>query len=140
MTELIDRVERRLSEEHTDVVDGIERCADAVADEWDESPEGAWTTDRDEVVPVFERALDASGLLMHFPRVLSDLVTTIGHPMPAPPVAAPPHVVVRSEGVLLRASLREGRLVVAFDAFAVERGDELRYVRLDDVDVTVELR
>jgi hypothetical protein len=119
-------------ENHGDVVEAIGRCADAVAAEWDESPtDAAWTTDRDAVVPAFERALDAAGVLAHLPRVLSDLVTTAGYPMPAPPVAAPPYVAVTSEGVVLRASLGEERLVVSFDAFAVERGDEVRYVRRD---------
>lgn len=114
----------------------------AVAREWEESPPGAGTADRDAVVPAFERALDASGLLAHLPRVLSDLVAAAGRPMPAPPVAAPPYVVVTSEGVTLRTALDAGRLVVAFDAFAVERGGDgsLRYARRDDVAVRVALR
>lgn len=133
MSDPTDRVERRVFEDHGDVVEAIGRCADAVAAEWDESPtDAAWTTDRDAVVPAFERALDAAGVLAHLPRVLSDLVTATGHPMPAPPVAAPPYVVVTSEGVVLRASLGEERLVVSFDAFRIERGDDVRYVRRDD--------
>jgi hypothetical protein len=60
--------------------------------------------------------------------------------MPAPPVAAPPYVVVTSEGVVLRATIPDGRLVVTLRVFDVERGAETRYVRRSTVDVSVERR
>lgn len=160
--DVVDRVERRLSAEHSDVLDGLSTCADAVAAEWnadgaiprenetehgDENPRetapapSPRTTDRDAVVPPFRRALDAAGLLAHLPRVLSDLVTAAGRPMPAPPVAAPPYVVVTSEGVLLRASLGDGRLVVSLHVFDIDRAAaETGYVRREGVDARVEFR
>ncbi|ELZ35016.1 hypothetical protein C474_01607 [Halogeometricum pallidum JCM 14848] len=149
---VVDRVERRLSAEHSDVLDGLSTCADAVATEWNgggddhtpgetSSAHSPRTTDRDAVVPAFQRALDAAGLLAHLPRVLSDLVTAAGRPMPAPPVAAPPYVVVTSEGVLLRASLGDGRLVVSLRVFDIDRAAvETGYVRRDGVDARVEFR
>ena len=39
-------------------------------------------------------------------------------------VAAPPYVAPTATGVVLRGTLERGRLVVAVDALAVERGDE----------------
>ncbi|SFR58173.1 hypothetical protein [Halogeometricum limi] len=113
---------------------------DDESNEGDDESAAAWTTDRDSVVPALEHALDASGLLLHLPNVLADLVSVTGHPMPAPPVAAPPYVVVTSEGVLLRASLDGARLVVSLRVFAVEPDAETRYVRRDGVAVGVELR
>jgi hypothetical protein len=129
-------VRARLGDEHTAVLDAVSACADSVAADW--PPEG--TTSREAVVPPFRRALDASGVLARLPRVLSDLVTATGRPMPAPPVAAPPYVVVTSEGVVLRATASDGRLVVTLRTFDVERGSETRYVRRPDVDVVVERR
>ncbi|WP_425498374.1 hypothetical protein [Halogeometricum salsisoli] len=140
-----------MSAEHADVLEALSACADAVAAEWGDGGDKndgetaaerpPRTTDREAVGPPLHRALDASGLLAHLPCVLSDLVTAAGRPMPASPVAAPPYVVVTSEGVLLRASLDDGRLVVSLRVFDIDRsGGEPGYVRRDGVDPAVEFR
>ena len=138
MTELTNRVHERLLLEHRDCVDETVACADDVADRWEHS----WTTDRSALVPPLESKLSKRGVLEHYPTVLSDLVSGADYDLPAQPVAAPPYVVVTSTGPLLRATLADGRLLVAFRLFDVEHGDETRYVRRGSthesvVDVTV---
>ena len=108
------------------LVEGVLACADRVAADWD----GTGTTDRAAVVDPFESLLGASGLLETFPTVLAECVEAAGASLSARPVAAPPYVVVTSAGVLLRATLDGGRLVVTFRAFEVDRtGERPRYVR-----------
>ncbi|MFC3958218.1 hypothetical protein [Halovivax cerinus] len=53
--------------------------------------------------------------------VLTDLVDALGHELSAPVVPAPPYVVVTSTGVVLRATLPAGRLVIALEPFTIER-------------------
>ncbi|ELZ92994.1 hypothetical protein C440_11861 [Haloferax mucosum ATCC BAA-1512] len=152
----IDDAERVLRDEHEKLLSVVSRCADAVATEWD----GDWATDRERVVPPFGRALDGSGALSRLPRALADAVTATGRPMPAPPVAAPPYVVVTGQGVVLRATVGDERLVIFLRTFEVERGREhtadstgddasgddaagdghKRYRRIDGLDLEVEVR
>ena len=125
MNEGTSHLEDRLLTIHRDCVDETIACGDAVADRWEQS----WTTDRSALVPPLESELSQRGMLEHYPIILSDLVTEAGHDLPAQPVAAPPYIVVTSTGPLLRATLADGRLLVAFRLFDVEHGDETRYVR-----------
>jgi hypothetical protein len=107
-------------------VEGVLACADRVADGW----AGDGTTDRTAVVDPFESFLERSGLAEASPALLAECVDRAGTTLSAPPVAAPPYVVVTSEGVVLRATLDGGRLVVTLRAFAVDRtGERPRYVR-----------
>ena len=87
-------------------------CADAVASGWN----GDRTPDRATVVPVYRETLDRSGALADAPAVLRECVRAAGERLSADPVAAPPYVVVTSEGVLLRATL-DDRLLVRVRVF-----------------------
>lgn len=97
--------------------------ADAVADGWREPP-----GERAAVVRPLSEALVEAGLTNRYPAMLVDAVESLGRSLPAPPVAAPPYVVITGTGPVLRASLPSGRLVVRLAVFAVER-DPKRYVR-----------
>ncbi|KAB1198866.1 MULTISPECIES: hypothetical protein [Haloferax] len=132
----LDEAERVLHEKHDRLLRVVGQCADAVAAEWD----GDSVADRDRVVPPFAHALDGSGALSRLPRALADAVTATGRPMAAPPVAAPPYVVVTGEGVVLRATVGEQRLVILLRTFDVVAGDPTRYVRTGDVSVEIEMR
>ncbi len=114
--------------DHAALVDHVSDCADAVAADWDHGR----TTDRDAVVRPLERALEATGALDRFPAVLSGAARAAGYELRAPPVAAPPYVVVTSRGPMLRATLDDGRLVVTLRLFDVERGSQTTYVRGSD--------
>jgi hypothetical protein len=108
------------------VIEATLARAGRVADGWT----GDRTADRAAVADAFEAVLAADGLLGHYPTVLAECVAAAGGELRAEPVPAPPYVVVTSTGVLLRATLAEGRLVVELTAFAVERGaDGPWYVR-----------
>ncbi|WP_416841244.1 hypothetical protein [Haloferax sp. DFSO52] len=133
---VIDEAERVLREDHERLLTVVGQCADAVAAEWD----GDSVTDRDRVVPPFAHALDGSGALSSLPRALADAVTATGWPMAAPPVAAPPYVVVTAEGVVLRATIGDQRLVILLRTFEVVADDPTRYVRTGDVAVEIEIR
>lgn len=113
--------------QHPDLPDAVTACADRVAARWD----GDAATDRDRVVGPLRAELREAGLLERFPSVLVGAVDAAGYDLPATPVAAPPYVVVTGRGPLLRATLPDGRLVVRFDVFAVERAGAVRYVRAD---------
>ncbi|MFC4549806.1 MULTISPECIES: hypothetical protein [Halorussus] len=113
---------------HAETVEAVLNCADAVAAEWD----GDAATSRRDVAPPLRDALTAAGVLARLPDVLAGVVEAAGFSLPATPVAGPPYVAVTSEGPLLRATVSAGRLVVAFEVFAVERGGNVgppRYVR-----------
>ncbi|MDQ2049010.1 hypothetical protein RBH26_00780 [Natronolimnohabitans sp. A-GB9] len=130
---------RRIQDEHAAIVEGIDHCADRVADPWDTSR----TTDSDAVAERLRSALETTGLLERLPLVLSDVVAATGYELPAQPVAAPPYVVVTSRGPILRATIEPGRLVVRFDAFEVVRDDDPdrspAYRRRSGVDVELSL-
>ena len=112
-------------DEHGATVESVLRRADAVATDW----EGDAARDRRAVVTPLRDELDAAGVLARLPDVLAGAVRAAGFSLPATPVAAPPYVVLTSRGPLLRATVADGRLVVALDAFAVEREETVRYVR-----------
>lgn len=110
---------RHLLADHRNFVGAVLACADAAA-----TP----ATDRDAVVGPFRAALELSGALDAAPAVLAACVDAAGGDLRAQPVADPPYVVVTSTGLVLRATLDGGRLVVRIDPFAVER-DPTRYIR-----------
>ncbi|WP_408958803.1 hypothetical protein [Natrinema sp. 74] len=130
---------RRIQTEHASVVDGIDACADAIADPWDT----ARTTDNRAVADGFQRTLEETGVLAALPGVLADAVDAAGYELRAAPVPAPPYVVITSQGPVLRATIDPGRLVIRFNAFEVVRDPDPEqppaYRRLDGVAVLVSL-
>jgi hypothetical protein len=111
--------------EQRDLLETAGDCADAVAAGWD----GESTTDRERVSEPLKVTLRRAGVLQQLPVVLAEAVAAAGYRLPAEPVAAPPYVVVTSTGPVLRATLTDGRLVVSFRLFEVERDERPRYVR-----------
>ena len=130
-----ERARRRIADEHQDVITGVDACAAAVSHRW----EGDSTGDRAAVVEPLRSCLDARGLLARLPSVLADAVEATGHALAAPPVAAPPYVVVTSQGPVLRATIDPGRLVIRFEVFTVVRGSEPSYRRLEGTRLAVSL-
>lgn len=124
---------RCIQSEHVAVLDGIDYCADRVAEPW----EGATVGDRDRVVEALRTWLESTGLLAKLPLVLADAVEATGYELSAPPVAAPPYVAITSRGPILRATIEPGRLVARFDAFEVAREPHRGYRRLDGVRLSV---
>ena len=112
--------QRRIQDEHVAILEGIDHCADQIAEPWDT----ARTTDRNAVTERLRSALEATGLLEQLPLVLADVVAATGYELSATPVPAPPYVVVTSRGPMLRATIDPGRLVIRFDAFDVVRDDD----------------
>ncbi|WP_158059143.1 hypothetical protein [Halorussus halophilus] len=132
------RVREYVLDAHPDTVQCILDCADAVADDWEESTDSAaFTTSRDAVVSPLRDHLESAGAWSRFPELLAGAVDAAGDSLSATPVAAPPYVTVTSRGPLLRATISTGRLVVSFPVFDVRRGsstdcvagDSTRYVR-----------
>lgn len=117
--------------EHDAVISTIGECADAVAATWD----GDTVADSDRLTPLLRRALDDAGALDALITVLRDAVAAAGGSLDAPPVAAPPYVVVTSRGPILRATIDDTRLLVRIDCFDVT---ENSYCPRDVVAVTVE--
>ncbi|WP_232686618.1 hypothetical protein [Halobacterium zhouii] len=112
-------------EEHTGVVTRLDSCADAVAASW-----GADSVeDAGAIATPLEGCLDEAGVLDRLPDVLAGAVDAAGAELAASPVAAPPYVVVTSRGVVLRATVDAGRLVVRVDAFRVT--EDGRYERAE---------
>lgn len=124
MTDPASRARRYVLEAHEETVETVLRCADAVADEWDEG----WTTDRSEVADPLRAELEAAGAWARLPDVLAGATRAAGSSLSAPPVADPPYVAATSRGPMLRATVPAGRLVVLLRAFEVER-EPTRYVR-----------
>lgn len=119
------RAEEHVLDAHAGTVESVLRCADAVAADWD----GPATTDRDAVAGPLRRELESAGAWARLPAVLAGAVEAAGFSLPATPVADPPYVAVTSRGPVLRATVSAGRLVVLLQAFGVERGETVRYVR-----------
>lgn len=130
------RLEARLRRTHGEVLETIGDCADATAAGFETTREGRpATTDPDRITGPLRASLDRAGVLDALPAVLSDLVAAAGAALTAPPVAAPPYVVVTSRGPVLRATLPTGRLVVSVRVFEPRRTDAgVHYVRCDRVD------
>ena len=134
MTELdADAAREFVHREHADVVATVDSCAGAVASTWN----GASVADAGVVSDRLEACLEETDVLDRLPGVLAGAVAAAGAELTAPPVAAPPYVVVTSRGPILRATADEGRLVVRIEAFRVT--DAGRYERAETaVRATVE--
>lgn len=126
---------RRIQREWGAVVEGVDDCADLVAEPWDTSR----TTNADRVVVPLRAALESAGLLEGLSALLVDVVDAAGCELGASPVPAPPYVTVTSRGPVLRATVDPGRLVIRFDAFEVVRDPVPAYRRLDGVRLDVSL-
>lgn len=126
---------KRIEDEHTAIVAGIDNCADQVAAPWDT----ARTTAAGQLSRSFRNALEATGVLEQLPLVLADVIDATGYELPAQPVAAPPYVVVTSRGPILRATIDPGRLVIRFDGFEVVHDPGPAYRRLDGICVDISL-
>lgn len=125
--------------DHADVVETIRACAEAAAE--------AGTTDGHSDTSAVRRGTEAGlrelGVWERLPRVLAACVAQTGERLGARPVAAPPYVAATATGVVLRATLDGGRLVVSIEALSVERRDGgvlLRPRRADEKLVRVEWR
>lgn len=110
-----DRVRRRLLDAHRPVLQRVVDCADAVAASWDDSP-----TDRDAVVPPFRTALRETKTVDALAAAWADSLAHADYELSARPVPNPPYVVVTSVGVVLRATVSEGRLVATLRTFDVD--------------------
>jgi hypothetical protein len=105
-----------LVEHHAAVVEAVRMCAAASA--------SAGTDGRSDTSAVrrgIETRLREDGVWERLPAVLVGCVDHVGRTLRATPVAAPPYVAPTATGVVLRATLDSGRLVVAIDALSVDR-------------------
>jgi hypothetical protein len=138
-TDAAQRARDHVLDEHAALVTRLDDCADRVAAAWDAPP-----TDRAAVVEPLRAVLAESAALDALPAALAGAVEAAGYELRARPVAAPPYVAVTSAGPVCRATVADGRLVVTFELFAVDRStDEPTYRRRDcspAESVVVELR
>lgn len=121
---------------YAETIESIDACAHRVAGTWD----GHVIFERSAVVEPFRSCLEDSGVLAELPAVLESLVDCLGAKLPATPVAGPPYVVVTSRGVILRATIEPGRLVVRIEPFTVTDGPGAGYRLRDERRVTVSIR
>ncbi len=127
------RVEQRFRDEHQPVLSAVVECANATAGGFDARHAGRpATTTPDRITEPLRRRLEQTGALAACPTVLESLVSAAGASLSAPPVAAPPYVVIASSGPVLRATLPRSRLVVSVRVFETRHTDDgVRYVRTD---------
>ncbi|WP_058365160.1 hypothetical protein [Haloparvum sedimenti] len=122
-----DAARERLLTAHGDLLATTLDCADAVAAGFETTVDGRPATrDSTAIRGPLRAALDRAGALDRFPDALMEAVSVAGGDLTAPPVAAPPYVVVTSTGPVLRATLGGRRLVVRVEAFAVVDGAFVR--------------
>lgn len=120
-----------LVEHHAAVVEAVRACAAAST-----AAETGEKSDTSAVRRGIETRLREAGVWERLPAVLVGCVDHVGRELRATPVAAPPYVAPTATGVVLRATLDAGRLVVAIDALSVDRegtaaaADERTGVRL----------
>lgn len=122
-------VESYVREAFPDVVAALQDAVAGATTNW--PPDGI--TDPDRVRADLQTAVQSSGVRERLPQVLSAVVDELGASMRASPVAAPPYVVVTSEGVLLRATIDDTRLVIQFQVVERTAG---RYQPLGDVEIS----
>lgn len=114
-----DAVRRRLLTDHSDVVRTVRDCAETAAATATEDDR----TDTSAVRRGLEARLRARGVWERLPNVLANCVEAAGKALRAQPVAAAPYVAATATGVVLRATLAGGRLVVVLEVLTVERGE-----------------
>jgi hypothetical protein len=125
-------VERYLVRDHADVVEAVRACAETAV----EAVDAGLADGRSHTSAVrrgTEACLREAGIWDHLPRVLAASVEQTGKRLTAQPVAAPPYVAATATGVVLRATLTGGRLVVTVEALSVERGGGAVLLRPRDV-------
>ena len=121
---MTDAIRDRLLEAHRPTLERALACADAVAAGWD----GETTADREAVVGPYRALLERAGLLEALVSALVDAVAFAGLELAARPVPDVPYLAVTGQGVVLRGSTGDGRIVVTLRAFEVDpyrRGPEL---------------
>ncbi|AUV82126.1 hypothetical protein C2R22_11105 [Salinigranum rubrum] len=115
--------------DHEAIVETVRACAETAAE--------AGTADGHSDTSAVRRGTEAGlrelGVWERLPRVLAGCVAELGKTLRAPPVAAPPYVAATATGVVLRATLDGGRLVVSIEALSVERRDGRVLLRPRDV-------
>ncbi|MFT4883384.1 MAG: hypothetical protein ACI8U4_000890 [Natronomonas sp.] len=119
-------VHERLLDEHRVTLQRALDCADAIAAGWD----GESTDDREAVAGAYETVLREAGLLESLLGALVEAMDLAGYQVVAQPVPDVPYVAVTAEGVILRGSTPDGRVVVTLQAF--ERGPYRRGPALPD--------
>lgn len=125
-------VATHVREAFPDVLAAIEDAVASASADWP----AAGVHDSGRVRTAIRTALRTSGVRQRLPHVLESAVTELDASMPATPVDAPPYVVVTSEGVLLRATLADARIVIHLRVVTRTNG---RYRALDDVRVSARL-
>ena len=130
-----DPVRDHLLTEHRAVVEAVRDCAVASADA---GANGSETSETTAVRRGTEARLRAKGVWELLPSVLAGCVRAFGRQLRAPPVAAPPYVAPTATGIVLRATVEGGRLVVSIDALTVDRGGEAIGVTLSPRDAPLE--
>lgn len=123
-----DAVRRRLLTDHPDVVRTVRECAETAAATATDDDRPDTSTVRRRV----ETELRARGVWERLPHVLASCVEAAGGTLSARPVAAAPYVAATATGVVLRATLAGGRLVVALEALTVERRERGAVLRPRD--------
>ncbi|MFB6126524.1 MAG: hypothetical protein ABEJ79_04400 [Halolamina sp.] len=99
--------------DHADVLAGVVAVATDLDAEW---------RDGRALAAAMRSGLEEAGLLTAAPSLLETATAAVGESTPAPPVAKPPYVIVTATGLVCRATLSDGRLVVRVEPFAVRRG------------------
>jgi hypothetical protein len=113
-----DAVHDYLVAEHAEVIEAVRACAVAAATA---GTDDAGRSDTSAVRRGIEACLREAGVWEDLPSVLVGCVERTGERLGATPVPAPPYVAATVTGVVLRATLDTGRLVVAVDALTVDR-------------------
>jgi hypothetical protein len=122
-----DAVRDYLLTEHRNIVEAVRDCTVAAAEAETDDDRRSETT---AVRRGTETRLREAGVWTTLPGVLAGCVRAFGRELSATPVPAPPYVAPTATGVVLRATVDGGRLVVSVDALTVERGGDSVGVRL----------
>lgn len=125
-------VATHVREAFPDVLAALEDAVASATADWP----AAGVHDGGRVRTAIRTALQRSGVGERLPQILESSITELDASLPAAPVAAPPYVVVTSEGVLLRATLADARLVIHLLVVTWTNG---RYRALADVRVSARL-
>lgn len=121
----IDAARRVLLADYSETIESVIQCADAVASRWDDPA----TAERATVTEAMTAELRCRDLLPSLVDLLVEAVAAAGCELQATPVPASPYVVVPSTGPVLRATVENGRIVVALRVFAVSVDATPRYQR-----------
>ncbi len=119
-------IRERLLADHRDTIVATFDAAKAAAERWEGS-----TADRTVVVATLSDELTERALQNRLPAVIETAAEAADIELPAPPVPAPPYVVMTGRGPILRATGERRRVVIVVAAFAAvgrtERGPRYRF-------------